>query len=70
MIGAAIVLAERGRASRSRPREVLGLLAAALAVAALFAPWLSVLRRQTARVSRDYWIREAGSASRAGSWAG
>ena len=61
MIGAAIVLAERGRASRSRPREVLGLLAAALAVAALFAPWLSVLRRQTARVSRDYWIREAGS---------
>jgi hypothetical protein len=35
-------------------------------VTALFAPWLSVLRRQTARVSEDYWIHEAGTFDVAG----
>jgi len=66
LIAAAVVLAARWRASRTRPPEVFGLLAAALAVAVLFAPWLSVLRRQTARVSGDYWIHEAGSFDIAG----
>jgi hypothetical protein len=54
------------RASLVRPREALRLLAAAVLTAALFAPWLRVLRRQTARVSEDYWIREAGAFDVAG----
>jgi mannosyltransferase len=66
MIAAAIFLAERWRTARTRPPEVFLLLATALAVAALFAPWLSVLRRQTARVSGDYWIHEAGAFDVAG----
>ena len=66
LIAAGVFLAERGRAARTRPREVFALLAAALVVAALFAPWLSILRRQTARVSEDYWIHEAGSFDIAG----
>jgi hypothetical protein len=66
LIAAGVFLAERWRASRTRPREVFALLAAALVVAALFAPWLSVLRRQTARVSEDYWIHDAASFDIAG----
>ena len=63
---AGIFLVSRGRASGVDPREATGLLAAALLIAAVFAPWLTVLRRQTARVSEEYWIREAGSFDVAG----
>ena len=63
---ASVALARRWRASGIRPGAASGLLAAGLLVAALFAPWLSVLRSQTARVSADYWIREAGSFDVAG----
>jgi mannosyltransferase len=63
---AGISLVSRVRASVVRPREATGLLAAALLTAALFAPWLTVLRRQTARVREDYWIREAGAFDVAG----
>ena len=48
------------RSGADARRDVMGLLGAALAAAALYAPWLPVLRRQTARVSDDYWIREMG----------
>jgi hypothetical protein len=61
VIAAAVFLGARWHDTRTRPREVFALIAAALAAAALFAPWLSVLHRQAARVSGDYWIREAGS---------
>ncbi|HET6899677.1 MAG TPA: glycosyltransferase family 39 protein [Vicinamibacteria bacterium] len=66
LAAAALFLAQRWRASRVRPRAAAGLLAAAVSAAVLFAPWLSVLRRQTARVSGDYWIHEAGSFDVAG----
>jgi hypothetical protein len=63
---AGLFLVSRARVSGVRPREATGLLAAALLIAALFAPWVTVLRRQTARVSEEYWIREAGSFDVAG----
>ena len=63
---AGVFLASRVRTSAVRLREASGLLAAAVLTAALFAPWLTVLRRQTARVSEDYWIREAGAFDVAG----
>jgi hypothetical protein len=66
LLFASLALAQRWRASGVGPREAFGLLGAGLLVAALFAPWLSVLRRQAARVSADYWIREAGSFDVAG----
>ena len=66
LAAAGLFLAQLWRAARVRPRAAAGLVAAAVAVAALFAPWLSVLRRQTARVSGDYWIHEAGSFDIAG----
>jgi hypothetical protein len=59
LIFAGVFLAWRGRTSGVRPPHVVGLGAAAVLVAVLFAPWLSVLARQTARVREDYWIREA-----------
>jgi len=60
LVAAALFLARAWHASRVRPRAASGLAAATVAVAVLFVPWLSVLRRQTARVSEDYWIHEAG----------
>jgi hypothetical protein len=66
IVAAALLLARRGPAARRRVGEVAGLISAAVLVAALFAPWLPVLRRQTARVSADYWIHEAGSFDVAG----
>lgn len=60
MIFAAVVVAQRWRRSGLPRRDVAGLFGAALAAAVLYAPWLPVLRRQTARVSDDYWIRDMG----------
>jgi len=50
-----------GRRERARGPDAVAVLAAGAAVAGLFAPWLPVLRRQAARVSADYWIREEGT---------
>jgi mannosyltransferase len=57
---ASVVVAQRWRASGMRRRDVVGLALAVLGVAALYAPWLPVLWRQTTRVREDYWIRDIG----------
>jgi mannosyltransferase len=57
---AGLLVARSGLRSRLPTGTATGLVAAVLGAAVLYGPWLPVLRRQTARVGGDYWIREMG----------
>jgi hypothetical protein len=62
LLFAAIALARRWRSSPQGRSQRVGWASAVVLASLLYAPWLSVLRRQTARVSEQYWIGDVGPA--------
>lgn len=60
LLFAATAIAWRWRLSGLGRAAARGWVSAVIIAAALFAPWSSVVRRQTARVSEQYWIADPG----------